>query len=97
MKPILHVEDGMIVVKEKVRTASRGMARLEDLAVEAAGTAGCDLAVHHLAARNRAEGLRDRLIARLPALGRVMVVEVGAVVGAHVGPGLVGVVVVPHV
>ncbi|HEV2087136.1 MAG TPA: DegV family protein [Cryptosporangiaceae bacterium] len=96
VKPILHVDGGRIVVKEKVRTASRGMARLEDLAVEAAGDRGCDLAVHHLAAADRAEGLRDRLVARLPGLGRVMVVEVGAVVGAHAGPGLGGVGVVPR-
>ena len=38
---------------------------------------------------------RDRLRARLPRLRAVYVGEVGAVVGAHVGPGMLGVVVAP--
>ena len=37
VKPILHVVDGAIVVRDKVRTAGRALARLVDLAVEAAG------------------------------------------------------------
>ena len=94
VKPILHVKDGAVVLKEKVRTSGRALARLEDLAVEAAGPNGCDLAVQHLAAGERAAQLRDRLVARLPGLGQLVLSEVGAVVGAHTGPGVLGVVVV---
>jgi DegV family protein with EDD domain len=94
VKPILHMVDGAVVLKEKVRTAGRGLARLEQLAVEAAGDGPCDLAVHHLAAEQRAVELRDRLVARLPEVGEVVLSEVGAVVGAHTGPGVLGVVVV---
>lgn len=93
VKPILHVRDGRIVPLEKVRTASKGMARLEALAAEAAGDAEVDVAVHHLAAADRAATLSDRLRSRLPRLRVLYVSEVGAVVGAHVGPGLLGVVV----
>ena len=93
VKPLLHVEDGALEPLERVRTSSRAVARLEELAVAAAGDAEVDLAVHHLAAAVRAEGLAERLRARLPALRRLYVAEVGAVVGAHVGPGTVGVVV----
>lgn len=91
VKPILWLVDGQIVVAERVRTAQRALAKLEELAVEAAGTDGCDLIVEHLAAAERAEALRGRLVARVPKLGRVLTGELGATVGAHVGPGLVGV------
>jgi DegV family protein with EDD domain len=94
VKPILHVRDGRIVPLEKVRTASKGLARLEALAVEAAGDSPVDVAVHHLDAADRAATLSERLRERLPRLRELYVSEVGAVVGAHVGPGLLGVVVV---
>jgi DegV family protein with EDD domain len=92
VKPLLHLADGQIQPLEKVRTASRAIARLEELAVAHAGAAEVDLAVHHLAAPDRAEGLR----AQVPHLGELVVSEVGAVIGAHVGPGLLAVVVSPR-
>jgi DegV family protein with EDD domain len=93
VKPLLHVTGGRIAPLEKVRTASKALARLEDLAVERAGDGPVDVAVHHLAAAEKASALSDRLLARIPGLDSVHVSEVGAVVGAHVGPGLLGVVV----
>jgi DegV family protein with EDD domain len=57
VKPLLHVEDGRIVPLEKVRTTSRAIARLVDLAANAAGRGPVDLAVHHLAAPERAAEL----------------------------------------
>jgi DegV family protein with EDD domain len=96
VKPLLHLVDGRIVPLEKVRTASRGVARLEELAVERAGQAEVDLAVHHLASADRAEALAARLRARAPRAGQVEVIEVGAVVGVHVGPGMLAVVVAPR-
>jgi len=96
MKPLLHVVDGRIAPLEKVRTASRAIARLEELVVERAGTDPVDVAVHHLARAGRAETLAERLRPRLPGLHELHVSEVGAVVGAHVGPGMLAVVVSPH-
>lgn len=93
VKPLLHVTDGRIAPLEKVRTASKARARLEELALQRAGEGAVDLAVHHLAAPEKAAELGERLRARLPRLGELHVSEVGAVVGAHVGPGLLGVVV----
>ncbi|MGB9378118.1 MAG: DegV family protein [Mycobacteriales bacterium] len=94
VKPILHVADGSIVLLEKVRTGARGMTRLADLAVQAAGDGPVDVAVHFLGRDDRAAELSDRLKARLPHLQRMLVSELGAAVGAHVGPGVVGAVVV---
>ncbi|WP_219414724.1 DegV family protein [Pseudonocardia nigra] len=96
VKPLLHVAHGRIVPLEKVRTTARAAQRLVELAVRAAGDGPVDLAVHHLAAAARAEEVAARLRERLPGVARLLVSEVGAVIGAHVGPGLLGVVVVPR-
>ncbi|WP_069811459.1 DegV family protein [Streptomyces sp. TP-A0874] len=96
VKPLLHLADGRIELLEKVRTASKAIARLEDLAVARAGTRPVDVAVHHLAAEERAERLAERLRERLPGLVDLHVSEVGAVIGAHTGPGLLGVALSPR-
>ena len=93
VKPLLHVADGRIALLEKVRTASKALARLEDLVVARAGDGTVAAAVHHLAAQDKADALAERLRGRLPRLESLHVSQVGAVVGAHVGPGLLGVVV----
>ncbi|MGH3384348.1 MAG: DegV family protein [Nocardioidaceae bacterium] len=96
VKPLLRIDDGRIDTLEKVRTAARALSRLEDLAVEVAGDTAVDLAVAHLADAERAEALAERLGKRLPAAHQVVVGEVGAVIGAHVGPGMLAVVVAPR-
>ncbi|WP_327073310.1 DegV family protein [Kitasatospora purpeofusca] len=96
VKPLLHLAGGRIEPLEKVRTASRAIARLEEIAVERAGEREVDIAVHHLAAEERAEPLAERLRGRIPGLRELYVAEVGAVIGAHVGPGLLAVVVSPR-
>lgn len=96
VKPLLHVAQGRIVPLEKVRTTARAAQRLVEHAASAAGTGPVDLAVHHLAAAARADALATELRARIPQTRRLLVSEVGAVIGAHVGPGLLGVVIVPR-
>jgi len=94
VKPILHVSDGTIVVRDKVRTASRALARMVDLAVETAGDSDVDLAVHHLDAPERAQQIEAAMVARLgEKVHDTYTSEIGAVVAAHVGPGLVSIVV----
>ncbi len=95
VKPLLHVVDGRLEPLDRVRTASRALARLEELVVEESGARSVDVAVQHLAAPDRAEQLAERLRHRLPGVRGFVVGEVGAVVGAHVGPGMLGVVVSP--
>jgi DegV family protein with EDD domain len=95
VKPILHVVDGSIVSRDRVRTMSRALDRLVELAVGAcADEPSVEIAVQHLAAPERAEqvaaAVRERLGDRVAAL---YTTEVSAVIGAHVGPGVVGVIV----
>lgn len=96
VKPLLRLEDGSIVPWERVRTSARALARLEEAATEAAGDREVDIAIHHLADPDRAALLGDRLREQVPALRRLVVSEVGAVVGAHTGVGMLGVAVAPH-
>ncbi|GAA3883291.1 DegV family protein [Streptomyces lacrimifluminis] len=96
VKPLLQLDGGRIELREKVRTASKAIARLEEIVAEQAGGAQVDIAVHHLAAPDRAAALADRLRDRVPGLAELHVSEIGAVIGAHTGPGLLGVVVSPR-
>ena len=95
MKPLLHLSEGRIVPLEKVRTSSKAIARLVQLTVAAAGTDPVDVAVQHLAAPERAADLAGKLRKAVPNLRELYESEVGAAVGAHVGPGLLGSVVSP--
>ena len=99
VKPLLEIADGKVVPRERVRTASRALARLADLAVEIAGDRAVDVSVAHLANAERAAELAAALTERLAGglEGReVMCGELGAVLGAHVGPGMVAVCVSPR-
>jgi DegV family protein with EDD domain len=96
VKPLLTISDGRIVPLEKVRTSSRAIARLADIAVQRAGDGPVELAVHHLANPDKAQTLADGLAERLPLADEVVLREVGAVIGAHVGPGMLAVVVAPR-
>jgi DegV family protein with EDD domain len=96
VKPLLTVDDGHVVRLEQVRTASRALSRLADLAVAAANEHDVDIAVQHLASPDRAAVLAEHLGRRLPEADVTLGV-VGGVVGAHVGPGMVAVVVAPRV
>ena len=101
IKPILALRDGVIVPLERVRTASRAIGRLEERAGELIADAlasggGVDVAVHHLDSLDRANALAERLQTRVGDAGQVRVLELGAVVGAHVGPGTLATVVSPR-
>ena len=99
IKPLLALSDGHIAAIEKVRTSLRALSRLEALALQAAdaaGDSGVDIAVHHLDSQARASDLVERLQARVASTTTVVLVELGAVVGAHVGPGTIAVAVSPR-
>ncbi|MFD0309567.1 DegV family protein [Streptomyces sp. NPDC059517] len=96
VKPLLELDGGRIELREKVRTATKAIARLEEIVADRAGSAQVDIAVHHLAAPDRASALAERLRVRVPGLADLHVSEVGAVIGAHTGPGLLGAVVSPR-
>lgn len=97
VKPLLMIDEGRIVLREKVRTSQRALARLEALALEAAGERSVEVVVAHLAAPDRAERLAASLTEKLgdQLVAPVRWGEIGGALAVHVGPGLVAVVVAP--
>jgi DegV family protein with EDD domain len=98
VKPLLRISEGRVVNLDRVRTSARALSRLEDLIVEAAGDRPVEACVSHLANPDRAAELAGRLQERLAdnLEGReVWCGELGAVLGAHVGPGMVAACVAP--
>ncbi len=98
VKPLLSIVDGRVAQVDRVRTSARALSRLEDLAFEAAGEGMVDVTVAHLANPDAAEQLAEKLQARLEGRVRDAVIglsEISAVLGAHVGPGMVSVCVAP--
>lgn len=95
LRPLLGVRDGGLEVVEKVRTATRLRERVVERAVEEVRRRGrCDVAVHHLGRPEAAEDVASRLRAAIgDGLGSLHVCEVSAVLGAHVGPGVLATVV----
>ncbi len=70
VKPLLTIVDGEIRLHERVRTASKAVARLEELGLAALARAatrstGVDIAVHHLDNREAAERLAGDLSGRV--------------------------------
>ncbi|MFD2081488.1 DegV family protein [Actinopolymorpha cephalotaxi] len=94
-RPILQVRDGRVTPCAKVRTGARAMAELERLALNSAGIRSVEVAVHHLGAPILAGELAARLGRRVRRLVRIVVREAASGIGAHVGPGMVSVVVSP--
>lgn len=95
LRPILAVQDGRLAVCEKVRTRRAARDRLEQLALADLGARGpARVAVHHVGPPDAAEELAARLAAAADVpTADVLVADAGAVLAAHVGPGLLAVVV----
>jgi DegV family protein with EDD domain len=94
IKPILTVNTEGIVPVERVRTEARVLARIADLGEEHIPEGGGYI-VQHVQAPDRAQKVIDDLTSRLSRGPSFVPGEIGPVIGAHVGPGLIGVGVFP--
>jgi len=94
LKPLLRIdEQGRLVLAQRVRTASKAVAAMVEQVLEVVGEGRAALAVHHVGNASGASDLAATLEACLPGCGLSVVTELGPVIGVHVGPGAVGVVV----
>ncbi|MFU8772931.1 MAG: DegV family protein [Anaerolineales bacterium] len=90
IKPILEVVDGRVEPVERVRTRKKSLSRLVDLIAERVGDRKpVRLAGLHANAPEDARGLLEMAVGRLDPVEQVFT-EVSPVVGAHAGPGTVG-------
>ena len=88
VKPILSVRNGEVIPLEKPRTWQKAQTRLVDLAK---GLSPFDeLAVLHARAAADAQQLCERL-SQIHPRERILVTELGAVLGTHAGRGTIGI------
>ncbi len=92
VRVILRVQGGRLVPLERMRSAARGMQRLQELveADVADRTGGVHLTVHHFGNEDEAEALADRLQI-MAGSGRVSTAPCPSVLAAHAGLGVVAV------
>jgi DegV family protein with EDD domain len=88
IKPILGIEGGEVIPIEKVRTKGRAMERLVEITRRYAPFE--DLAVMHSASPDAAQEVVNLLSPYHPK-ERIIVAQTCAAIGAHVGPGALGV------
>jgi DegV family protein with EDD domain len=92
LKPLLQIDDGKLVLGQRVRTTSKAVAAMVEQVLEAVGERRAALAVHHVDNPSGAADLAATLTSALPACGPVVVTDLGPVLGVHLGPGALGVV-----
>ncbi len=90
LKPVLAIEDGRIEPVERVRTRSKALDRLVELVAEkCAGKSPVRMATLHADAEAEAKIMLDKITPLVHPVESVLA-AVSPAVGAHAGPGTVG-------
>ena len=87
VKPILQLKDGEVVPVGRARGRPQSLSRLVEL-LQRDGKVS-QLAIMHGAAQRDAEQLRERVASSYPGMD-IQLTEIGAVLGTHTGPGVIG-------
>jgi DegV family protein with EDD domain len=95
LKPLLHMINGKVEQQELVRSSEKSIARMIEI-VAAAARIKSEIAIHHVEAFDSAHLVAQQL-KDLTGIVTISVTSAGAVVGTHVGPGALAVVVSPQV
>jgi DegV family protein with EDD domain len=93
LKPLLRIDDGKLVLAQRVRTVTKATAAMVDRVCELIADRDAAIAVHHADNPDGAAEVVSALAERLPGCKRAIVTDLGAVLALHVGPGAVAVVV----
>jgi DegV family protein with EDD domain len=90
IKPLIGMEDGVIVPLGQARSRRRAYAAMVDMVESAVGKAGpIKVAYVHAAARDEAEKLKEMVEARLTVV-ESLIAELSPALGVHTGPGTAG-------
>jgi len=95
LKPLLHIINGKVEQQELVRSSEKSIARMIEI-VAAAARIKSEIAIHHVEAFESASLVAQEL-KELTGVEAISISSAGAVVGTHVGPGALAVVVSPQV
>ncbi|MEV0703985.1 DegV family protein [Saccharopolyspora sp. NPDC050389] len=95
IKPVLALKEGIIDQLTKGIGPDRALKKAVANAVQRAGGGPVDIGVEHFQFADRAQRVLDDLRSQLPQIRRVTLEETSAVLGAHAGPGALGMTVSP--
>lgn len=88
--PVLTVEDGKTTILKKVRTKSKAVKEMIDEVMEDNIKYGIkEIVVHHINCYDQAKNLANKLEKKLNM--KANIVNIGPVIGLHVGPGAIGI------
>jgi fatty acid-binding protein DegV len=87
VKPLLSLRDGEVHPEERLRTKAHAMERLYQIATSYHNVQ--EVALGYSTNPQDAHELKVRLAAALPR-ANILVTRVGPVIGAHSGPGVLG-------
>ena len=93
LKPLLRMDNGHLVLAQRVRTTSKAITAMVEHVLEVVGERRAALAVQHVDNPAGAADVAATLASALPACGPPIVTDLGPVLGVHLGPGALGVVV----
>ncbi len=94
IKPILSLDPaGGVYAYDKIRGTKKAVARIFDELKSYAGNAPVKVVIAHADAAEEAEALRERASQEF-MVAEFFIVELGAVIGTHTGPGTLAVMVV---
>lgn len=92
LKPLLRIDDGKLVLAQRVRTATKAVAAMLKQVSQLAGDRPAGIAVQHVDNPEGAAEVVDALQNRLPACAeQIIVTDLGPVLALHVGAGAIGV------
>jgi len=89
IKPIVGVQEGSLVVVDKVRGKKKGLLRMLELAEAKVGNSLVDVGVVHAQAPLEAASLLSEIQARLNCRD-TFVTDLALSLAVHFGPGIVG-------
>jgi DegV family protein with EDD domain len=90
IKPLIGMEEGVIVALGQVRSRRQAYVRMVDMVREVVGSGKVKVAYVHAAAREEAEKI-GRLMESRVSVAESLVAELSPVLGVHTGPGTAGV------
>ena len=90
LKPIFELSQSQVLTLAKPRTASRAGEKMMEIMTERVGNSTVHAIIMHVSAKEQALLLRDAVEERFDC-AETFVTEFTPVMGAHIGPGMVGV------
>lgn len=91
LKPLLAVDDGKLVLAQRIRTVGKAITSMIDRVCDVVGDRRAALAVHHVANPQGAQEVAAALAERLPACEPAVITDLGPTLALHVGAGAVAV------